>query len=122
MVGANTSTPTAGFAGGFTCATVSGYGLGCPAYLNTTSNATIPASAGLVALAGSAYPTAGDICPSGSYCPSGASAPTPCPAGTQSNTTGATSAAACSPCTAGWLCPSAGESIEHMLLLLRRQD
>ena len=46
-------------------------------------------------------------CTPGSFCPSNSLLPTPCPPGTYSPTTGATSSAVCTTCPIGSFCPSA---------------
>jgi hypothetical protein len=49
-------------------------------------------------------------CAPGCYCPNNAQRyPIPCPAGTYSSATAATSSSTCVPCPAGYICPSAGQ-------------
>jgi hypothetical protein len=79
---ANTSTPAEGAANGYTC------------------------SVGASSLSVANTPVTGDVCPLGHWCGVGSSAPTPCVPGTWLNTTRATNATACEPCTPGWTCPS----------------
>lgn len=105
--GSNTSTPTAGTLAGYTCGTLSGAGLGCPPYLNRTSNSSYPASS-LYVSAAAAPVGVGDVCPLGHFCVASSSHPSPCRPGTFANTTGTTSAAACLPCPAGLICPTSG--------------
>ncbi|KAH3750576.1 hypothetical protein DPMN_185103 [Dreissena polymorpha] len=47
-------------------------------------------------------------CPVGHFCPEGTSEPQKCPAGSYSNSVRLTSAAECTPCTAGEFCEQAG--------------
>jgi hypothetical protein len=66
--GSTVAAPTVGFSMGYVCSTLSGYGLGCPAYFNRTSNVSYGPSSLYVAL--SAAPVGvGDMCPLGHYCP-----------------------------------------------------
>ncbi|KAG7471369.1 hypothetical protein MATL_G00123830 [Megalops atlanticus] len=50
----------------------------------------------------------GGPCPAGHYCPRGAAYPQPCPAGTFSNLTKLVSQEACTPCSQGHYCDTAG--------------
>jgi hypothetical protein len=105
--GSNVSAPTVGFSAGYVCSTLSGYGLGCPAYFNRTSNSSYGPSSLYVAL--SAAPVGmGDVCPAGHYCPLGSSAPTPCPPATFISTTNTPALSGCLACSPGFLCPRSG--------------
>ena len=52
--------------------------------------------------------TTGDICPKGQYCLEGTSSGFDCPPGTYNNKTGLLSVDQCTPCEAGYYCPSFG--------------
>ena len=82
----------------------------CPAtrYCPNAGQTTVGGScaAGFVCAAGSTSATQAP-CPSGHYCLSGSS-PVPCTAGTFLGTTGASTAAACTSCTPGSYCATAG--------------
>eukprot|EP01135_Chromosphaera_perkinsii_P005913 Nk52_evm8s371 gene=Nk52_evmTU8s371 len=57
----------------------------------------------------------GDRCPPGSFCTVGSAQPVACPSGTFSPSSGATSNAACIPCSAGKYCAAAGSQTSNEL-------
>jgi hypothetical protein len=72
---------------------------------------------GLFATASSAGSTMCSPCPPGSYCPPGSNAPSPCPAGTASNFSGASSSTVCNHFTLCFyiVCDNPGRSVRRAL-------
>jgi hypothetical protein len=59
--------------------------------------------------------TMNDLCPPGHYCEEGSSSPSPCPQGSNSSSSGLTSAEECGICPGGYRCPDKGTVLARKL-------
>jgi hypothetical protein len=80
----------------------------CPTGTSTSSQWPCPPGTYSGPVTGLTDPSSCLTCPPGRYCVQGTSTPTPCPAGKFRREEGATNAAACTDCTSGMACPTAG--------------